>query len=115
MQYQPDEYAAVDFLGHYGFGGFMVPQAPAAAGFTEAIVSTVVLARHHGQPDAALEHQMHLALDALTRDQVRFDNAWLMRKPKRAVGGIRRSLVESEIRIDFTQHAVGALIRGAAI
>ena len=113
MQYQPGEYAAADYLGHYGFGGFMVPQAPAAAGFSEAIIATVALARHHGTPDAALEKQMALALDALTRDQVRIDNAWLMKKPKKAMGGIRRSLVESEVRIDFTQHAVAALIRGA--
>ncbi len=112
MQYQPGEYAAADFLGHYGFGGFMVPQAPAAAGFSEAIVSTVALSRHHGIEDPALVQQMRLALDALARDQVRDDNAWLMRRPDHARGGIRRSLVESEIRIDFTQHAVGALIRG---
>ena len=115
IQYQPGEYAAADFLGHYGFGGFMVPQAPAAAGFSEAIVSTVQLSRHHGVDDPALTRQMHLALDALTRDQMRLDNAWLMKRPRKALGGIRRSLVESEVRIDFTQHAMGALIRGAEI
>ncbi len=115
MQYQPGEYAAADFLGHYGFGGFMVPQAPAAAGFSEAIVSTVLLARAHGVEDPDLEQQMRLGLDALARDQMRPDNAWLMRRPEQSYGGIRRSLVESEVRIDFTQHAVGALIRGAEV
>ena len=58
---------------------------------------------------------MGLALDALTRDQIRSDNAWLMPDPKNADGGIRRSLVESEVRIDFTQHAISALIRGAVL
>ncbi len=114
IQYQPGEFSAPDFLGHYGFGGFMVPQAPAAAGFSEAIVSTVELARHHGVSDPALEAQMRFALDALSRDQMRPDNSWLMRKPADAAGGIRRSLVEQEVRIDFTQHSVSALIRGSA-
>ncbi len=111
LQYQPGEFSAADFVGHYGFSGFMVPQA-AAAGFTEAVISTHDLARHHGTPSAALEQQVALALDALAREQVRPDNAWLMPAPEAAYGGIRRSLVEGEIRIDFTQHAASALIRG---
>lgn len=113
IQYQPGQWNNSDFTGHYGFGALMVPQAPAAAGFTEAIISTHDLARHHGEDDAVLGEQVSLALDALTRDQVRSSNAYLMRRPRRAVGGIRRSLVENEIRIDFTQHAASALIRGA--
>ena len=44
---------------------------------------------------------------------MRAENAWMMPKPDAAKGGFRRSLVESEIRIDFTQHAASALIRGA--
>ena len=112
-QYSPGWWDNVDFSGHYGFSALLIPQAPAAAGFTEAIVSTWELARHHGIEDADLNRQMALGLDALARDQVRPENAWLMRNPLAARGGIRRSLVESEIRIDFTQHSVAALIRGA--
>ena len=113
IQYQPGQWNNSDFTGHYGFGALMVPQAPAAAGFTEAIISSYALSRHHEQPDSALREQVELALDALTRDQIRLDNAWMMRSPRRARGGIRRSLVEQEIRIDFTQHAASALIRGS--
>jgi hypothetical protein len=113
IQYLPGEWNNPDFDGHYGFGALMVPQAPAAAGFTEAIISAYDLSRHHGRPDEALREQATLALDALTRDQIRLDNAWLMRSPGHARGGIRRSLVEQEIRIDFTQHAACALIRGS--
>lgn len=115
IQYQPGEWHNADFTGHYGFGAVMVPQAPAAAGFSEAIVSTYALSRRHGEPDEALREQAALALDALSRDQIRDDNAWLMPRPDLAAGGIRRSLVEQEIRIDFTQHAACALIRGAVL
>jgi len=115
IQYQPGEWNNADFAGHYGFGAVMVPQAPAAAGFSEAIVSTFALSRRHGEPDEALHDQAALALDALARDQIRDDNSWLMARPDLARGGIRRSLVEEEIRIDFTQHAACALIRGAVL
>jgi hypothetical protein len=115
IQYQPGQWSNTDFTGHYGFGALLVPQAPAAAGFTEAIISTYELSRHHDAQDSALREQISLALDALTRDQVRDDNAYMMRRPVAARGGIRRSLVEQEIRIDFTQHAASALIRGANV
>jgi len=113
IQYQAGEWNNADFRGHYGFGALMVPQAPAAAGFTEAIISSYALSRHHERPDSSLREQVELALDALARDQIRPENAWMMRDPSVARGGIRRSLVEQEIRIDFTQHAASALIRGA--
>jgi len=115
LQYEAGGWDNHDFAGHYGFSGLMVPQAPGAAGFSEAIVSTRVLAREHGRSDAfaALDPQIYGALDALARERVRADNAWMMPDPEAAHGGIRRSLVEQEVRIDFTQHALSALIRGA--
>lgn len=112
-QYSPGWWDNPDFNGHYGFSALLIPQAPAAAGFTEAIVSTWELSRHHGREDAGLRTQMALGLDALVRDQIRPENSYLMKNPMGARGGIRRSLVESEVRIDFTQHSVAALIRGA--
>jgi hypothetical protein len=115
LQYEPGAWESEDFTGHYGFGAFMVPQAPAAAGFTEAIISAYELSRLHGAPDERLRRQAALALDALARDQIREGNSWMMRRPEYAAGGIRRSLVEQEVRIDFTQHAASALIRGAAM
>lgn len=118
LQYGPEAWDNADFRGHYGFSGLMVPQAPGAAGFSEAIVSTLALARDHGLDAgtlATLEGQVDGALDALARERVRPDNAWLMPDPAAAAGGIRRSLVEQEVRIDFTQHALSALIRGAEL
>jgi len=115
MQYAPGEWRNADFAGHYGFSALMVPQAPAAAGFSEAVVSTYLLSEHHKAPDEALKAQAFEGLAALTRDQLRLDNAYLATAPFRARGGIRRSLVEPEVRIDFAQHAVAALIRGSEL
>jgi len=114
IQYEDQGLENWDFAGHYGLGFFMVPQAPAAAGFSEAIISTALLARKHKEAHEVLDRQVAQALDALSRDQIRPENSWLMPRPKAAAGGIRRSLVEQEIRIDFAQHSAAALIRGAA-
>jgi hypothetical protein len=101
------------FAGHYGFSALMVPQAPAAGGFSESVVATLDLARHYHQDHPELVAQLHAGLDALVRDQIRPDNDWMMPHPDQALGGIRRSLVEQEIRIDFPQHAIAAWLRGA--
>jgi hypothetical protein len=106
---------ARDFAGHYGFSYLLVPQAPATAGFTEALLSTLALAGHHRAPTAELREQSRAALTALVRDQVRPENSYLVRNPARAAGAFRRSLVEPEVRIDFVQHAASALIRGHAL
>ncbi len=102
------------FAGHYGFSAVMVPQAPATAGFTEAVAATYLLSRHHGEPDEGLRQQTLRAAEALRRDQLRPDNSYLARNPQKARGGIRRSLVEQDIRIDFLQHSISALLGGAA-
>ncbi len=112
LQYGPRGWDSRDFIGHYGFSGLLVPQAPAAAGFTEAVDAAWLLALRHGRPAADLRAQAALALDALARDQVRPGNDWMMPRPSRFHGAIRRSLVEPEVRIDFPQHALTALLGG---
>jgi len=98
--------------GHYGFTGVMVPQAPATAGFTEAIVATYLLSKHHGEPDEELRSQAVAALEALRRDQLRADNDYLVRNRRQARGAIRRSLVQQDVRVDFLQHSISALLGG---
>ncbi|MBN1336692.1 MAG: hypothetical protein JXB39_12110 [Deltaproteobacteria bacterium] len=112
LQYEPGAWDNADFAGHYGFGALLFPQAPAAGGFGEAVTATAILARRTGQPAPELERQATLALDALVREQIRPDNAWMMPEPLLARGAVRRSPVEQEVRMDFVQHAVSALLRG---
>jgi len=115
LQFKAGEWDNDDFRGHYSFSGLLVPQAPGAAGFTEAVLATFNLARNHNAPTRALQDQIVAALGALSREQIREDNSYQMPDPDKAKGGIRRSLVESEVRIDFTQHAASALLRGAIL
>ncbi len=112
MQFGSDDRA---FAGHYGFSHLLVPQAPATAGFTEALIATYKLSLHHEQPDKVLQAQTRVALEALRRDQLRDDNSYLAKSAPHARGGVRRSLVQQDVRLDFTQHALSALIHGAAL
>jgi hypothetical protein len=111
------QYAATHpvFAGHYGVSSVLVPQAAATAGYTEAMISTYKLSVHHGQADAVLKAQVRAALETLRRDQLREDNSYLATSPLDASGGVRRSIIQQDIRLDFTQHALSALIRGAAL
>ncbi|MCC6555581.1 MAG: hypothetical protein IT372_21680 [Polyangiaceae bacterium] len=115
LQYEPGAWVNADYEGHYGFSSLLVPQAPGTAGFTEAVVATYELSALHGEPAADVRAQAEAALAALLRDQLRPDNAWLAPSPESAAGGVRRSLVEPEIRLDFTQHAASALLDGARV
>jgi hypothetical protein len=111
------QYAATHpvFAGQYGFSYVLVPQTAATAGYTEAMLSTYRLSVRHGQADAVLQAQVLAGLEALRRDQLRDDNSYLATSPRDASGGVRRSIVQQDIRLDFTQHALSALIRGAEL
>jgi len=113
LQFAPGQSAAKDFDGHFGFSNIMVPQAPAAAGFAEALGAVRSLARAHGRSTPQLDAQLAQAIHVLAQDQLRPENSHQVLVPSFADGGIRRSLVQSEIRIDFVQHALSAFIRAA--
>lgn len=110
LQFQPGGWENADYAGHYGFSAVLVPQAPGTAGLTEAIAATTALAQLHGLAAPDVERQAFDGCAALLRDQLRDENAFLARDPAEARGGVRRSLVEPEIRLDFTQHALSALL-----
>lgn len=99
-----------DREGQFGFSAILVPQTPAAAGFSEAIVATWSLARREGKLDAALTAEARAGLRALLREQIRQETAFLSADAAFVDGAFTRSSVEPEIRIDFVQHALSALM-----
>jgi hypothetical protein len=104
-----------DRLGQYGFSEILVPQTPAAAGFSEAVLATWALARRLGVEDEDLAEQGRRGLTALLREQTRAETAFLSREPAFVDGGFTRSSVEPEIRVDFVQHALSALLWGSLL
>lgn len=101
------------YHGHYGFGFLSPPQAPATGGFTEGVMGALLLAEAYQYPKSELRDlyaQVLASVEALAHDQITDKTRWNIKNFTRAEGAIRRSLVESEVRVDFVQHSLSALL-----
>ena len=86
------------------------PRSTPTATRAEALVARASIARRHGE-DSTPWIQALAAMAAFQRrcqlDEV---SAMYLPRPDRAVGGFRRSLTHYEIRIDYVQHNISALL-----
>ena len=81
-------------------------------------MGALLLAEAHGvSPNELgdLYAQVLASAEALTSDQIGPDGGWAMPNIKRAQGAFRRSLAESEVRVDFVQHSLSALLMTQAL
>lgn len=119
LQYRSDHGEGdVAYHGHYGFGFLSPPQAPATGGFTEGVMGALLLAEAHQLPSETLKDlygQVLASTEALVNDQITHDNRWPFPNFHRARGAFRRSVVESEVRVDFVQHSLSALLMTQAL
>jgi hypothetical protein len=95
-------------------GPFMSPRLTPTASRLEAAVATLEVARAAGIPAAqieVLEHQVKRAFAFLLRYQYTPGPTHLMPNPGRLHGGFPGSPVDLHVRIDYPQHAAGALLR----
>lgn len=95
-------------------GGFP-RKAPrySTASYLEGIVDAYALAAALGDEARVRRYRRSVQLGTrfLFQLQITERNAFYLRNPRRAIGGVRRSLTRNDQRIDFTQHAVLALIK----
>ena len=114
LQYrQEDQEGDLSYHGHYGFGFLSPPQAPATGGFSEGVMGALLLAEAYGTHPSELQDlydQVFASTEALVHDQITERSRWRMKNFSRAKGAFRRSLVESEVRVDFVQHCLSALL-----
>ena len=76
-------------------------------------MGSLLLAEAHGLPSRELEDiydQVLASSEALVSDQINSDHRWPFKNYSRAKGAFRRSLAESEVRVDFVQHSLSALL-----
>jgi len=93
-------------------GGYYIPPGSTpTATRTEGLCAAFRLALESGHSEKAEQY-----LDAIKRGvafqlntQIGKENAWFFPAPGRALGGFRKDLTESEIRIDYVQHNISAL------
>ncbi len=112
QQFLATEKAVFDYEGGYGITPFFPPHLTPAGSRTEAMVSTYSLSRHRGEAQEVIRSQVVRAFKYILRHQVRLENSYLFVRPRFSVGAIRKSPIKYEVRIDYVQHTVAAMIRG---
>jgi hypothetical protein len=92
---------APDFIGTFYEG-----QSTPGSTRLEAYVADVALSRFAGKPDAWLLDLARQVAASTLGQQYDDDNDYWVHDPARATCGVRESLFESDVRIDYVQHAM---------
>jgi hypothetical protein len=100
-----------DFIGSYGFSPFLPPHGTPVGSRSESAISCYLMDRRKGAPVEATRQQVLLGMQFLLAHQLTDDNAYLMRNPEAARGGLLMSDVKRYVRIDFIQHSCSAMLR----
>lgn len=116
-QYDPAR-AAEKFKDYYGgFDNARPPRATPAASRTEAMDEAYELAVAAG--DAAAEKRFGDAVIwaswFIMNNQFNAANSYFLPAPEKALGGVRGGLTANDIRIDYDQHAIMALLGARAV
>lgn len=100
-----------DFTGAYNFTSFVPPYNTPAGSRTEAMISSYLLGRHHGDPDAKVRGQIRAALQYTLGQQIRPESDFNV--VGEGLGGMPGSPIDRSVRIDFVQHVCSAMIRAS--
>jgi len=101
-----------DFVGGYGITSFFPPHLTPAGSRTEAALSAYMLSEARGEPQDAIRQQILRAYRYIITHQIRAANSYLFANPEVVQGAIPKSPVEYEVRIDYVQHTMSAMVRG---
>jgi hypothetical protein len=99
-------------------GWYEPPRSTPVATRAEGLTAAYRLLSGAGATDeelSAIREALDLATGFQLRTQYREESTLHLREPQRALGGFRGSLTDDEIRNDFVQHNVSALLRYARI
>ena len=105
-QHQKHRYA--DYVG--GFSNSTPPRSAPAASRTEALIAASKLARYFGRDSKKYDDAIRLAARFLMWNQYRKDNSYFLGLVENVEGAIRGGLVDQNIRMDYCQHAIVALV-----
>ena len=100
---------APDYAGSYYDQGETTPVSTRV----EALASDIQLARYRGDAaDEAWLQKLAMRLACMTRSaQLDAESDYMVKNPARAIGGVRESLLNGDVRIDYDQHAASAWLR----
>ena len=97
-----------DWLGSY----YRPPRSTPTATRSEGLAAAYQLERDLGdkQRTAGILEGLELGVRFQLKTQFRPESALYLPNPRRALGGFRRSLTHYEVRIDYVQHNISALL-----
>ncbi len=113
MSAQNRNLAAAEWNGGFGFHPRSTPAATRMEGLGAAY--GIALAAGNQKQKEALIESLQLGNAFLLRTVIGPSWAMYMKNPARAVGGVRKSLDDFEVRIDYVQHSLSAFLSTAAI
>ena len=93
------------------------PIACAAGARGEGLAAACRLAQVAGRAEAARLYRERLleAARCSLEGQYRAENSFWLPEPERALGGVRQSLTDTTVRIDYVQHCAAAMLAAAEL
>lgn len=94
-------------------GGYYIPPGSTpTATRSEGLCAAYLMAEYARKPNEASKYlsAIEKGVTFQISTQIGEENAWYFPDPMRSIGGFRKSLTDSEIRIDYVQHNLSALI-----
>lgn len=109
-QFTPSNSAFPDYVG--GFNNSRPPRSTPAGSRSEGISQAYRLAKLRGDNEKAEEYAVALlrATHFMLHHQYNPANSYYLPNPARAEGGNRGSLIHNEVRIDYNQHCMFAVL-----
>jgi hypothetical protein len=104
-----------DLVGTYNVTPFVMPNNTPAGSRTEAMISTYLLGKKMGHPEAAILHQILSAAHYILAQQIRPDSDYAVSSKANGLGGVPGSPIDASVRIDYVQHTCSALIRASEL
>jgi hypothetical protein len=101
-----------DLVGGYGFGNVVLPWSAGSATFGEAAAAALVIADARGLPRDPIQSRLRLALGFLVHQQWKDAECFACSASHPIAGAWSEHPGSPPIRIDFVQHAMGALGHG---
>jgi hypothetical protein len=96
-------------------GTFYEGETTPASTRLEAFAADIALSRFAGKPDDWLVNPAKQVAASTLGQQFRADNDYWLKNPTKADGGVRESLIQQDVRIDYVQHAMSSWLHLARI
>jgi hypothetical protein len=120
-QWQPQEIKGVNEAPYYdyigGFNNSTPPRSTPAGSRIEAMDEAYALAKF-AKDDAAMKRygdSIWQAMWFMANHQYRPENAFFVRNPEAVMGGMKGGLIDNNIRIDYNQHIIMAMLGGLVV